>query len=65
MHKVTKYHIGGTVSWLVGIAGGFVDFGDFCVIFEKSHGASNFLKSESSSPPWATLGRIPTILTAI
>ena len=29
MHKVTKYHIGGTVSWLVGIAGGFSDFGDF------------------------------------
>jgi len=26
MHKVTKYHIGGTVGWLVGIAG---DFGDF------------------------------------
>ena len=29
MHKVTKYHIGGTVSWLVGIDGGFGDFGDF------------------------------------
>ena len=37
----------------------------FSCRIEKSHGASNFLKSQSSSPPWATLGRIPTILTAI
>jgi len=26
MHKVTKYHIGGTVGWLVCISGGFGDF---------------------------------------